>query len=199
MADDEKVQPDEKAQQPKQDARRGRRAAGDGGDPKKDLVPPMPTPTSSQYGTNEAVKAQGDKVAGKNNEADLAGGSYATTGLAAPLTPSDQHTQVVPILGDPATSTSHVPASAGLRTYPGEQHIGLVDEDGNTLGADDLFEDPGEHFTYVVAKQRVHEQFRYPGSEDTATRLFYAKGRQVPRGEAKRLRDAVRLQQDHAL
>lgn len=175
------------------------RSAAQGGDPKKDLVAAPPVPTSSQYGTHEGVKAQGDKVREQNSEADLGGGSYATTGLAAPLTPSDQHTQVVPILGDPATSTSHVPAAAGLMVYPGEQHVGLVDENGNDVDPDDLFEDPGAHTTYMTATRRVYEQFRYPGSTEVATRLFYTAGRQVPRGEAERLVQAVRLQRQHAI
>lgn len=184
------------ADEQSQETRRGRRAAG--GD-KKDLLPQAPAPTSSQYGTNEDVKAQGNKVAAQNGEADKAGGSYATTGLAAPLTPSDQHTQVVPVLGDPATSTSAIPASAALSTYPGEQHVALVDEGGNTIGADDLFTDPGENFTYVVAAKRVYEQFRYYGATDVTTRLFYAKGRQVPRGDARRIKEAITLQEQHAL
>jgi hypothetical protein len=196
VADDEKPKADER---PEPASRRGGKQSVGGGDAKKDLIPGAPVPTSSQYGTNEKVKAQGDKVAGQNSEADLAGGSYAVTGLAAPLTPSDQHTQVVPILGDPDTSTSHVPASAGLSVYPGEQHVALVGEDGQKIGADDLFDDPGEHFTFVTAKQRVFEQFRYSGSTEVATRLFYAAGRRVDRGEARRIKQAITLQEQHAL
>jgi hypothetical protein len=177
---------------------KGRRAA-QGGDPAKDLIEAPRTPTSSQYGTNEAVKAQGDKVLEQNSQQDLAGGSYATTGLAAPLTPSDQHTQVVPVLGDPDTSTNHVSTSAGLLTYPGEQHVGLVDENGDEVDPDSLFEDPGEHTTYVTAKGRVFEQFRYPGTTEVATRLFYTAGARVDRGEARRLKEAVRLQRQYGL
>jgi hypothetical protein len=198
VADDEKPTSDEKPPSARKSGSGGKTAVG-GGDPKKDLVPPAPTPTSSQYGTNEDVKKQGDEVAGRNSESDLAGGSYATTGTAAPLTPSDQHTQVVPILGDPATSTSHIAAAAGLSVYPGEQHVALVDENGDRVSGDDLFDDPGEHFTYLVARRRVFEQFRYPGSTDVATRLFYNEGGQVDRREARRITEAIALQEQHAL
>ena len=166
---------------------------------KKDLLAAPPVPVSSQYGTNPDVLAQGEAVKAQNSQADLAGGSYATTGLAAPLTPSDQHTQVVPFLGDPASSTSHISTSAGMLTQAGEQHIALLDEEGNELGPDDIFEDLGAEKTFVIVKSRVMEQYRFPNTTEVTTRLFYNKGRRVPRGEAARLQTSLRLQAQHGL
>jgi hypothetical protein len=106
---------------------------------------------------------------------------------AAPLTPPKQ-----------AAKSQTPPAAAGAANAvvsvqaPGE-HLGIVDHDGNPLGPDALFQDEGDHFTWVTAVRRIYQHFRYAGihKEGAAPgrRLLYPAGAKVPRNEAAQVRD----------
>jgi hypothetical protein len=150
------------------------------------MVPPVPV--SGQYGTNEDVLAEGEEI---KDKAEKSTGSYAIDADASPLTPVDQHTQVVPRAGSPTSSTNAVSASAAQRPQAGDRHLGLIDEDGNDLSADDIFDAPNGPATFVEAKTRVYERFTYPGGQTVMTRLLYNKGARVDLLTAERVKAAV--------
>jgi len=108
-------------------------------------------------------------------------------GGAAPLAAEDVAGQTEPALGHDESSTDHVYAVTGGQSIAGETVQRLVDEDGNTLTADDIFEDDDTSKTFLVVKQKVIEVFRYPNTTEDATRVLYNKGRPVPRDLAQRV------------
>lgn len=111
---------------------------------------------------------------------------------AAPLEPpADQGGQREPVGGYQTSSTDQAYAESAGRTIAGENHLRLLDDSGNELGADDLFdEDPG--LTYVTAKARIFEEFTYPNTHTPAARLMFVPGQRVPRFQAERIKTAVR-------
>jgi hypothetical protein len=113
--------------------------------------------------------------------------------VAAPIEAPDAAHQSSPAEGHSRSSTNPISALTGVQTYTGENHVDLVDEDGNAVDADDLFEDADPGKTFRVAKQRVYERFNYAGSQQVFTRLLYPAGHRVSLAEAVRLSDAQRL------
>lgn len=112
---------------------------------------------------------------------------------SAPLDPpKDAYTQNLPEAGYAASSTDPVYASTGGQTIAGEQFSRLVDEDGNDLSADDLFEEGDGTKTVVTTKHRVYEVFRYPNTHEDAKRLVFTKGRTVRRADAERIKASVK-------
>lgn len=108
-------------------------------------------------------------------------GSTPGEPAAAPLNPPPVRSRRVtppPVAAEPAATARDVPGG----------HIAIVSHDGTILGPDDLFDDPGHHATYVVARQRIYQQFRYPNTRDPATQLLYALGVRVPRDQAEQTR-----------
>lgn len=113
--------------------------------------------------------------------------------VAAPIEAPDAQYQEDPPEGHSRSSTNPIAALTGVQTYTGENHVDLVDEDGNPLDPEAIFEeaDPGK--TFRVAKQRVYERFQYAGSQQQFTRLLYPAGHRVGLAEAVRLGDAQHL------
>lgn len=116
---------------------------------------------------------------------------------AAPLAaPEDAHTQTEPEQGHQESSTDHSYAASGGRSIAGEEHVRLVDEEGNPIGVDDLFDDAEPDKTYVLAKQAVIEEFKYPNTDRTVTRRILSAGRRVPRFQAERIKSTVQAEED---
>jgi hypothetical protein len=112
---------------------------------------------------------------------------------AAPVdVPKDRPTQVVPQLGHPESSTNPVAAASGLASYPGEDHVDYVDEDGKSVNPDSIFNQPEGPQTFVTAQQRVYERFTYPGSTRQTTRLAYAPGQRISIADAEHLKATLR-------
>jgi hypothetical protein len=106
---------------------------------------------------------------------------------AAPLQPAaaDEHTQSS-AAGNPDESTNPVTAGAGVRHYPGENHVSLVDdESGAEVDAEDVFDDVDSNDPYVYTKVRVNERHTARGSSRPSERLVFAKGVRVLRSTAR--------------
>lgn len=111
---------------------------------------------------------------------------------AAPLDPpADSHTQTQPALGYDTSTTDQAYAEAAGRTIAGENHLRLVDDDGNELSADDLFDESDPNLTFVTTKQRINEVFTYPNTNRESGRLMYVAGARVPKFQAARIKAAV--------
>ena len=131
-------------------------------------------PVTGDVGDGTPEGAPGDGTPGDGSEA-------GSTPAAAPLDPPAVRARrpvPSPVVAEPAAATREI----------GGGHVAIVDHDGNILGPDDLFTDPGGHATYVVATQRIYQQFRYPNTIAPATQLLYAAGVRVPRDQAEQLR-----------
>lgn len=111
----------------------------------------------------------------------------------APIEAPDGALQTAPARGYDTSTTNTFAANAAVSTYPGEDHQALVDEDGNEIDAEDLFDDSDGVQTFVTVKQRAYEVFTYPGATQTATRLLFAAGARVDRITAARIKDAYQL------
>lgn len=112
---------------------------------------------------------------------------------AAPLDPpADHHLQRQPELGHPTSSTDQTYAEVGGQTIAGENLVELVNQAGDRVDIDDLFEDPGPRFTHMVAKERVYERFTYPNTSTVQKRLIFPKGAFVPRAQAVRIQAAAK-------
>ncbi|GIH95427.1 hypothetical protein ACFFMN_22955 [Planobispora siamensis] len=114
---------------------------------------------------------------------------------AAPLEPpAERKRQQEPADGVPESTTNHVAANAALRSVPGSSHQGLVDEDGNPLTADEVFDFPaaGNPSTFATVKTRVYERFKYPNASQVTTQLLYPAGAQVPVWIARQVTDKYR-------
>jgi hypothetical protein len=111
---------------------------------------------------------------------------------AAPLDPpADSHTQREPANGIPTSSTDQTYAEVGGQTIAGENHVQLVDREGNAVSPQDLFHQENARDTHVIATQRVYELFTYPNTTRTNKRLIYAEGARVPRAQAARIQAAA--------
>jgi hypothetical protein len=115
---------------------------------------------------------------------------------AAPLDPpADTPSQTQPALGHAEASTNHVYAAAGGQTYPGEAHRRFINVDGEEIDPDEMFEEVEPRFTYVIAKERIREEFTYRNSKQADRRLLYPAGARVPRAEAAGLVAAAKAAQ----
>lgn len=126
------------------------------------------------------------KEAGEGDAPQVA---MAMMSEAAPLEPPERAAQREPASGHPHSTTNHVAANAALRSVPGSTHEGLVDDDGNPVNIDDVFEFPGEGNPSTIARvtKRVYERFRYPNTDTMATHLLYREGADVPLWQAHQL------------
>jgi hypothetical protein len=116
---------------------------------------------------------------------------------AAPLDPpADTPTQTQPPLGHAAASTNHVYAAAGGQTFAGEAHRRFINAQGDEIDPDEMFEEVEPRFTYVIAKERIREEFTYRNSKQADRRLLYPAGAHVPRAEAAGLVAAAKAAQD---
>jgi hypothetical protein len=105
--------------------------------------------------------------------------------LASPLEPATSEDTPVP------ASTSRVAASAAAFSIAGDNHKRVIDEDGNTVAAEDMFDDGEGHESFVHTKQRLYEEFTQTNSQRLTTRLLFPAGARVPRGRADAIRKAV--------
>lgn len=158
-----------------------------GGDSTGTLGAKQPTAGSKNAGPGTQVTA-----APELNTAGTRPPARTVTAGSAPIEAPDAALQTQPARGYDTSTTNTVAANAAVSTYPGEDHVRLVDEDGNEIDGADLFNDSDGVQTFVTAKQRVFEVFRYPGAERTAQRLLYAAGARVDRLTAARLQEAYK-------
>lgn len=121
-------------------------------------------------------------------------GRYPSTVVnepSAPLDPpKDTQTQTDPPQGYNLSSTDDVYGETGKRTVAGEDHVGLVTEDGSSVSADSLF-DQNEGQTFATVNQRVYEEFLYPGTTTVARRLMFTEGQRIPLQMVARVKAAV--------
>lgn len=111
---------------------------------------------------------------------------------AAPLDPpADQAGQLDPPLGYQTSTTDQAYAEAAGRTIAGENHLRLLDDGGNELAADDLFDESDAGKTYVLTKTRISEEFTYPNTSRVVSRLMFVAGAKVPKFQAERIKAAV--------
>jgi len=120
-----------------------------------------------------------------------AASTFVAPNGAAPIESPDVTGQTEPKVGHDESSTDHVYAVTGGQSIAGESVLRLTDEDGNELGADDLFDDSDPGKTFVEVKQTVIEVFRYPNTTVDCERVLYRAGRRLPRDLAERVRNAV--------
>lgn len=105
--------------------------------------------------------------------------------------PSDALLQRDPEPGYGLSSTDPTYGAVGGRTIAGERFDSLVDENGQKVSADALFEDQ-DGKTFVTASKRVYEQFYYPNTHVKAQRLLYVPGQRVNRAEAERVKATLK-------
>jgi hypothetical protein len=127
----------------------------------------------------------GDGV--KEKAAALAADASSTA--AAPLEAPEKYQQRTPHLGDPGTSTNPVAANTGLSSVPGSDHHRLLNEAGDPVPLDEVFEFPeyGSPSTLAVVRTRVFEEFTYPNTTTRTRHLMFPAGERVPVAEARRI------------
>ncbi|MEU4703377.1 hypothetical protein [Nonomuraea dietziae] len=101
---------------------------------------------------------------------------------AAPLTPPVRR-EPAPEVKEDALTPPPPPAALGQ-----EPTLDLRWEDGTVASPDELFEDPGPQFTYLVVARRVLERHYFSGATTPSDRLLYPVGARVARSEADRIR-----------
>lgn len=156
-------------------------------------------PQDDQSQEQPTTGRQGDSGPGTGVEAPaeetarMPAETVNTDPSAAPLDPpADSAGQREPEHGYDESSTDQVYANTAGRTIAGESHERLVGEDGKALSEGDLFDESDNTKTFVTTKTRIYEEFTYPNTNRTATRLVYAEGRRVPRFQAERIKAAVK-------
>jgi hypothetical protein len=154
------------------------------------------TETETESGPGVSVRNDAGPGTGRAAEAETTARPPATivneSPAAAPLDPpADSHTQREPEHGHKGSSTDQTYAEVGGQTIAGENHVRLVDADGNTVSPDSLFNDVDPKFTYVEAAGRVYEEFTYPNTKRPVKRLLYVEGARVPRSQADRIKAAA--------
>lgn len=104
---------------------------------------------------------------------------------ASPLEAGDSHgDRRPPVEPQRHLSTSPVAAAAGQRSLVGSGSLGLVDEEGNDLDPDDVFDFGDGTTTYATTKVRVYENIVQQGSRTPVTRLLFPANARVPRDKA---------------
>ncbi|MGA4995970.1 hypothetical protein [Nonomuraea bangladeshensis] len=104
---------------------------------------------------------------------------------AAPLSPPAERKTEPKVKQDPLTPPAP-PAVAGA-----EPTLDLRLPDGRAVDPDDLFEDLGARYTYMIARHRVLEHFLYSGATRPGRRVKYHAGAKVDRSEADAIRKAL--------
>jgi hypothetical protein len=116
---------------------------------------------------------------------------------SGPVYPSDAATQVQPEHGYADSSTNPAYAAAGGRSIAGEDHVGVVGENGKAVKGSSLFEDDRPDTGTVAVKETVYEQFTYANSPGhTEQRLLLNKGQRVPRAQAEKIKAALDAKQE---
>jgi hypothetical protein len=118
---------------------------------------------------------------------------------AAPLDPpADSHLQRQPSLGYSRSSTDQTYAAAGGRTIAGEDHVALVDSDGNPVDVSTLFYRENNRATHVIATKRVSEVHTTLGAKTTSKRLLFPEGARVPLAQALAIENAAKADAEAA-
>lgn len=116
------------------------------------------------------------------------GADAANARQAVAASPLEQEQQAYdrrpPVEPQRHLSTSPVAAAAGQRSLVGQGTLGLVDEEGNDLNPDDVFDSGDGSATYVTTKVRVYEKFVQRGARTPITRLLFPANARVPRDKA---------------
>lgn len=102
---------------------------------------------------------------------------------AAPLDTNDGDRRP-PVEAQRHLSTSPVAAAAGQRSLVGQGSLGLVDEEGNDLDPDSIFDSGDGTQTFVTTKVRVYEKVVPQGARTPTTRLLFPQNAKVPRDKA---------------
>jgi hypothetical protein len=115
-------------------------------------------------------------------------GANAADPSSAPIEAPDLHSATQPVEGHHGSSTVDVRAAVALSSYAGEDHEDIVDDDGNPVDLDDLWQEPeNKAATYVTAKQRVWETYYAVGQntdDEPLKRLLFPKDAVVPKAQA---------------
>jgi hypothetical protein len=129
------------------------------------------------------------------DEQDRTPASTVLPSEAGPLVPTDVQKVNTPELGHPTSSTNFVAANAAQRSVPGSNHVRLVDDQGNDVAADDIFNDPDGPSMFVTTKSRVYQEFTYPGARTVTTQLLYPAGARVTLAERERFLAGLKAQE----
>lgn len=170
----------------------GSTPAGDGGNAETPAAGTT-TPGAPADGAGGGTAVTGGAAAGEGQGSEGDGGTPAApdgTPAAAPLAPPARRARIrdaAPVIVEP---------NAAVREMPGTAHIAVTDHEGNELAHDELFEDPGGRFTYMIALRRIYQKFRWPGqhheSHNNSAQLLYNQGTRVPRDQAHSLIEQVK-------
>jgi hypothetical protein len=167
------------------DVQPGTPDAVSGADPDGDGVPPAVPDEGGDAGDGNPPPPDGDGDPGDGGAGDDPAADAPLA--AAPLEPPARRQRQQ--AAEPKTSA---PASSP-RDAPGGRHVAIIDHDGNRLDPDDLFDDPGAHTTFLVARTRIYQQFLHEGTvAEKGTQLLFAHGARVPRDQAEGLKDFLR-------
>ncbi|MFI9845107.1 hypothetical protein ACIHFD_49370 [Nonomuraea sp. NPDC051941] len=113
-----------------------------------------------------------------------------TTAQAAPLEPPS-----APLAPPEPTGP---PVQINMIATPGSEFVDLVWPDGTPADPDELFTDPGAHFTYVnVAKPIIRRHF-LPGALRPTEQLLFPAGWSLPRDHAAKVQTDLRAQREAA-
>jgi hypothetical protein len=111
---------------------------------------------------------------------------------AAPIEAPDAAKQADPPEGLSTSSTNPVAGHAVLSTLAGEDHVALVDDDGNEIDdIESLLEPHEQPQTFRVVKSRIVEEFRYRNAATTTQRLLYSPGARISLSQAAALSGVV--------
>lgn len=157
------------------------------------------TKTGSQAEAKDTAKTKPTGVSGPGtgaaSPADEQDRMPSTTVLpseAGPLVPTDVQKVHEPADGHPESSTNSVAANAAQRSVPGSNHIRLLDEDGNDVDIEDVFEGPDGPSMFVTTRMRLYQEFTYPKASTKTTQLLYPRGARVTLAEAERFKASVK-------
>lgn len=179
--------------------RRAKGAATKGGaasKPDEAAEPPGGAPVPDDPGPGpeaEPDEPEAAEAAGGPVEAEAGGvASMAASTTAAPIdVPADMAAQVLPEHGHVDSSSNPVAANAALHNPVGSTFMRLFGEDGKDIDPADLFTAPDGPATTVMVRERVYQEFRYPGATTPTSQLLYPAGAVVPIDQAERVKASV--------
>ncbi|MGW0485752.1 hypothetical protein [Nonomuraea sp. NPDC003214] len=108
----------------------------------------------------------------------------AKTAQAAPLDPP-----AAP-LAPPAPPTQ--PVQINMLATPGAEFHDLVLMNGRPADPDQMFDDPGVQYTYVVVREPIVRTAFLPNARRPSSQLLLQAGRRVPRDEAEKIKADLR-------
>lgn len=148
--------------------------------------PAVSSPTAEEQGFTSPPSAGHD---GPRSDA----ATKREPSAAAPLD-TDAGDRRPPVEAQRHLSTSPVAAAAGQRSLVGQGSLGIVDENGNDLDPDDVFDYGDGTRTFATTKVRVYEKVVQRGARTPVTRLLFPQNAQVPREKADGFVRAVKAE-----